>query len=68
MTERAVDALAVHLKNREMLLVLDNLEQVRESAPALVSLLARAPRLKLLVTSRVVLQRQRRAGLPGGPA
>ncbi len=41
--------------SREQLLVLDNLEQLRRGAPALVELLERAPRLTLLVTSRVVL-------------
>lgn len=47
--------LADVLGPREQLVVLDNLEQLRQGAPALVELLARAPRLTLLVTSRVVL-------------
>lgn len=50
-----LDALAAQLRSRELLLVLDNLEQLRSAAPVLISLLSRAPRLKLLVTSRVVL-------------
>lgn len=53
--EQPLEALTAHLRAREMLLVLDNFEQIRAAAPALVALLARAPRLKLLVTSRVVL-------------
>lgn len=43
------------LRSRELLLVLDNAEHVRAAAPAFVEVIARAPRVKLLVTSRVVL-------------
>ena len=52
---RPLDALADALRSRELLLVLDNAEHLREATPALVELLARAPRLTLLVTSRTVL-------------
>ena len=48
--------LAEHVANRQMLLVLDNLEQVVEAAPALGELLASCPRLALLVTSREPLR------------
>jgi len=41
---------------RELLLVLDNIEQVLEAAPALADLLVAAPRLKLLCTSRARLR------------
>ena len=51
----AVETLGEALRERELLLVLDNAEHVRAAAPAFVELLARAPRLTLLVTSRVVL-------------
>jgi non-specific serine/threonine protein kinase len=51
----AEQALAEHLRDRACLLLLDNLEQVIDAAPALARLLAAAPRLKLLVTSRVAL-------------
>jgi len=44
--------LAEQIGGRRMLLLLDSLEQVLEAAPALAELLARAPELKLLVTSR----------------
>ncbi|MDQ2909884.1 MAG: adenylate/guanylate cyclase domain-containing protein, partial [Actinomycetota bacterium] len=44
--------LAEHIGNRRMLLVLDNLEQVVEVAPALGALLSSCPKLTLLVTSR----------------
>lgn len=46
-----LDALAP----RETLLALDNFEQLRTAAPGLVRLLAAAPRLVMLVTTRVVL-------------
>jgi predicted ATPase/DNA-binding SARP family transcriptional activator len=45
-----------HLRNRGLLLVLDNLEHLLAAAPALGGLLAAAPRLKLLVTSRAPLR------------
>jgi predicted ATPase/DNA-binding SARP family transcriptional activator len=45
-----------HLRNRSVLLVLDNFEQLLPAAPTLALLLAEAPRLKLLVTSRAVLR------------
>jgi predicted ATPase/DNA-binding SARP family transcriptional activator len=41
-----------HLRARDMLLVLDNLEHLLEATPLLADLLAHAPALKLLVTSR----------------
>jgi class 3 adenylate cyclase len=45
-----------YVRERELLLVLDNLEQVLNAAPQFVELLAAADRLKLLVTSRVALR------------
>ena len=48
-------ALAEALRSRELLLVVDNAEHVLQAAPAFVELLARAPRLTLLITSRTVL-------------
>jgi predicted ATPase/DNA-binding SARP family transcriptional activator len=50
-----LETLASALRGRELLLVVDNAEHVRAAAPSFVELLARAPRLTLLVTSRVVL-------------
>jgi predicted ATPase/class 3 adenylate cyclase len=48
--------LEVHIGERELLLVLDNLEQVIDAAPRLSELLRACPRLRLLVTSREPLR------------
>jgi predicted ATPase/DNA-binding SARP family transcriptional activator len=47
-----LELLADHLAGRELLLVLDNLEQLRDAAGALAELLRRAPGVQVLVTSR----------------
>jgi predicted ATPase/class 3 adenylate cyclase len=52
----AKDGLADHVGERELLLLLDNLEQVVEAALELASLLESCPNLKLLVTSRELLR------------
>ena len=44
-----------YLRQKQVLLLLDNFEQVSTAAPLLDELLKAAPRLKLLITSRVVL-------------
>jgi predicted ATPase len=54
--ERPLDTLQRRLARRQMLLVLDNFEQVLGAAPAVTDLLQRAPGLRVLVTSRVVLR------------
>jgi predicted ATPase/class 3 adenylate cyclase/DNA-binding CsgD family transcriptional regulator len=51
-----LETLKEHLRDREMLLVLDNLEQVVEAGPRLAELLRDAGRVTLLTTSRVVLR------------
>ena len=48
----AQDGLAEHIGEREMLLVLDNLEQVLDVAPALADLVEACPNLAVLATSR----------------
>jgi predicted ATPase/class 3 adenylate cyclase len=52
----AKDGLAEHIGEREMLLLLDNLEQVVEAAPELAVLVETCPNLRLLVTSRELLR------------
>jgi predicted ATPase len=50
------EVLRMSLREREMLLVLDNFETVIEAAPLVADLLAACPDLKALVTSREVLR------------
>jgi predicted ATPase/class 3 adenylate cyclase len=50
------DSLTERLRERPMLLVLDNFEQLTKAAPAVGDLLAAAAQLKLLVTSREPLR------------
>ncbi len=51
-----VESVAAALRNRELLLVLDNFEHVVEAAPEVTALLAAAPQVKALVTSRSPLR------------
>ncbi len=44
-----------YLREKKMLIVLDNFEQITEAAPTIGELLSDAPNLKILVTSRVRL-------------
>jgi len=53
--EPIMEGLRTHLRDRELLLVVDNFEQVAAAGPVLEELLTAAPRVKALVTSRVVL-------------
>jgi predicted ATPase/class 3 adenylate cyclase/Tfp pilus assembly protein PilF len=50
------ESLKDYLSERRLLLVLDNFEQVLEAAPAVTELLAVAPGLKVLATSRTPLR------------
>ena len=54
----AKDGLAEHVGERELLLLLDNLEQVVEAAPELSALVEACPNLSLLCTSRELLRVQ----------
>jgi predicted ATPase/DNA-binding SARP family transcriptional activator len=54
-TDEPLDALAAGLAPQELLLVVDNAEHVRTASTAFAELIAQAPRLTLLVTSRAVL-------------
>ena len=60
LTPRSADAAEAHLaealRHRELLLVLDNLEQLLDEARLLSRLLAAAPALRLLATSRIPLR------------
>ncbi len=51
-----VDSLKDYLRDKEMLLVLDNFEQVAQAAPMVAELIGAAPQLKVVVTSRARLQ------------
>ena len=53
--EPPVDSIAEWLRPRELMLVLDNFEHLLPAGPSVVRLLAGAPRLRLVVTSRAVL-------------
>ncbi|HTS21196.1 MAG TPA: tetratricopeptide repeat protein [Casimicrobiaceae bacterium] len=61
------DQLGGYLREKEMLLVLDNFEQVVDAAPSVSHLLSAAPRLKALVTSREVLRLSGEADFPVRP-
>src|SRR5687768_7126305 len=61
------DSLAAALRHTETLLVLDNFEHVASAAPLLSDVLALCPRLKVLVTSRVLLRVTGEYALPVPP-
>src|SRR5260370_1069803 len=49
------ESLKAFLRDKHLLLLLDNFEQVLEASPALVELLLACPSIKILLTSRAVL-------------
>src|SRR5207237_6128990 len=53
-----LDLLKSSLREKKLLLLLDNFEQVVNAAPCLADLLTTCPKLKILVTSRIVLHVQ----------
>ncbi|MFN0074650.1 MAG: ATP-binding protein [Chloroflexota bacterium] len=53
---KPMDAVLGYLAEKQMLMVIDNFEQVLEAAGLVGELLARAPEVKLLVTSRAPLR------------
>jgi non-specific serine/threonine protein kinase len=61
------ERLAGLLRQRQLLLVLDNFEQIVAAAPVVAELLATAPRIKILVTSREVLRLTGEQTLPVAP-
>ena len=54
--QAALDVVTAHLCQRRALLVLDNFEQVTAAGPDVATLLAAAPGVKVVVTSRVILR------------
>ncbi len=50
------EALLEELRDRELLLLLDNFEQLLDAAPLVTELLHAAPRLRVLATSRAPLR------------
>jgi predicted ATPase/DNA-binding CsgD family transcriptional regulator len=51
-----LESLKIYLQSKQMLLLLDNFEQVVSAAPLLADLLAGCPDVKIMVTSRELLQ------------
>jgi DNA-binding SARP family transcriptional activator len=51
-----IEALAAHLRERHLLLILDGFEQVLDAAPAIAALLAACPEISVLATSREPLR------------
>jgi predicted ATPase/serine/threonine protein kinase len=71
-SHRLFDELKEYLRNKETLLVLDNVEQVLAAASSISELLTACHRLKIIVTSRVLLRltNENEFGVPplGSPA
>jgi predicted ATPase/DNA-binding CsgD family transcriptional regulator len=63
----SLDLVKAHLRERQMLLLLDNFEQVVAAAPQLWDLLVACPGIKLLVTSRAPLHLQGEQEFPVPP-
>ena len=55
-TEAPLDRVAEHVRDKVMLLVLDNFEQILPAAPAVSTLLGVAPGLKVVTSSRAPLR------------
>ena len=51
-----LDVLIEHLRSKQLLLVLDNFEQIMVAARAIAKLVAGAPALKIMITSRALLR------------
>jgi predicted ATPase/class 3 adenylate cyclase len=56
--ETVLETLTEYVRDRQLLLLLDNFEQVLAAAPAIAGLLSSAPGLRVLVTSRTPLRLQ----------
>ncbi len=62
-----MEYLKAFLRDKHLLLLLDNFEQVVSAAPELAEILVECPRLKMLVTSRAVLRIQGEYEFPVPP-
>jgi predicted ATPase/class 3 adenylate cyclase len=62
-----LDVVIEYLRERRVLLLLDNFEQILPAAPAVADLLAACPRLRILVTSRAPLRLRGERELPVPP-
>jgi predicted ATPase len=56
--QSVAEVLEQYLRDRQLLLILDNFERLLEAGPPIAQLVAACSRLKVLVTSRVVLRLQ----------
>jgi predicted ATPase/transcriptional regulator with XRE-family HTH domain len=65
--QTSLERLKVFLRDKQMLLVLDNFEQILAAAPQIADLLAACPWLKLLVTSRAPLRIRNERQIPVSP-
>jgi predicted ATPase/class 3 adenylate cyclase len=61
------DAVVAYLRDKSVLLVLDNFEHVLDAAPVVSGLISAAPRLKMIVTSRARLHVTGERELPVEP-
>ncbi len=62
-----LQAIVEYLREKELLLVLDNFEQVVDAAATVGQLLRDAPRIKIIVTTRIVLHTYGERELPVPP-
>ena len=62
-----IEALATFVRRRQMLLILDNVEQVLAAAPGVATLILAAPALQVLATSRAPLHLRVEHLLPVAP-
>ncbi len=67
MGQSVFDQVACALRDKDMLLLLDNFEQVIDAGFLLEDLLSACPALKLMVTSREILHLQAEQEFPVGP-
>jgi predicted ATPase len=61
------EVLREHLRERRLLLVLDNFEQLVAAAPGVAALMEEAPSVKVLITSRVTLRLRGERDYPLAP-